>query len=143
MVVNVHRVRIDWGDCDPARIVFYPNYFRWFDQATSRLFESVGLPWSVLFRSGDITGLPLVSVKADFRTPSRYGDEIEIESHVSEWRRRTLVIKHLASNNGTLAVEAEEIRACVGPRPDDPDGIRAVPIPDAIKRRFDPGPARD
>ena len=59
MVVNVHRVRIDWGDCDPARIVFYPNYFRWFDQATSRLFESVGLPWSVLFRSGDITGLPL------------------------------------------------------------------------------------
>ncbi|HIL88646.1 MAG TPA: acyl-CoA thioesterase, partial [Deltaproteobacteria bacterium] len=29
---HTYPVRIGWGDCDPAQIVFYPNYFAWFDQ---------------------------------------------------------------------------------------------------------------
>lgn len=136
MVVNSYQIRIQWGDCDPARIVFYPNYFRWFDDATSRLFEAAGLPWPALFRAQAITGLPLVSVSADFRAPTRYGDEITIESRVSEWRSRTFVVRHRVSNGGELSVEAAETRAWVAPDPDHPGEIRAVAIPEDIKRRF-------
>jgi 4-hydroxybenzoyl-CoA thioesterase len=32
-----HEVAVEWGDCDPAGIVYYPAYFRWCDQATYRL----------------------------------------------------------------------------------------------------------
>ena len=35
-----HEVTVEWGDCDPAGIVYYPSYFRWCDQATYRLFEA-------------------------------------------------------------------------------------------------------
>ncbi len=136
MVVNSYKIRIEWGDCDPARIVFYPNYFRWFDDATSRLFEAAGLPWPELFRAQAITGLPLVSVSADFRAPSRYGDEITIESRISEWRSRTFVVGHLVRNGSQLAVEAAETRAWVAPDPDNPEAFRAVAIPSDIKRRF-------
>ncbi len=136
MVVNCYQIRIEWGDCDPARIVFYPNYFRWFDDATSRLFEAAGLPWAELFRAQAITGLPLVSVSADFRAPSRYGDEITIESRIGEWRSRTFVVSHIVRNGGEVAVEAAETRAWVAPDPDNPAAIRAVAIPEDIKRRF-------
>jgi 4-hydroxybenzoyl-CoA thioesterase len=34
---------VDWGDCDPAGIVFYPRYFAWFDRAAHRFFEAKGL----------------------------------------------------------------------------------------------------
>ncbi len=34
MLKNVHRIRVEWGDCDPAGIVFYPRYFEWFDRCT-------------------------------------------------------------------------------------------------------------
>src|ERR1017187_5514616 len=36
---NTRKVRIEWGDCDPAGIVFYPRYFEIFDASTSALFE--------------------------------------------------------------------------------------------------------
>ena len=34
-----HEVTVEWGDCDPAGIVYYPSYFRW----TYHLFLAAGL----------------------------------------------------------------------------------------------------
>ena len=31
MLTNTRVIRVQWGDCDPAGIVFYPRYFEWFD----------------------------------------------------------------------------------------------------------------
>ena len=39
MLINLRTVRVQWGDCDPAGIVFYPRYFEWFDACTILLFE--------------------------------------------------------------------------------------------------------
>ena len=39
MLKNTRTIRIQWGDCDPAGIVFYPRYFEWFDACTILLFE--------------------------------------------------------------------------------------------------------
>ena len=36
---NSRTVRIEWGDCDPAGIIFYPRYFEIFDASTAALFE--------------------------------------------------------------------------------------------------------
>jgi len=41
MLINTRIVRVQWGDCDPAGIVFYPRYFEWFDASTILLFESL------------------------------------------------------------------------------------------------------
>ncbi len=35
-------IQISWGHCDPAKIVFYPNYFIWFDQSAHLLFDKAG-----------------------------------------------------------------------------------------------------
>ena len=29
---------VEWGDCDPAGIIFYPTYYRWMDAASWHLF---------------------------------------------------------------------------------------------------------
>ncbi len=42
MLVNRRTIRIEWGDCDPAGIVFYPRYFEWFDACSTGLFEAAG-----------------------------------------------------------------------------------------------------
>ena len=39
MLTNTRTVRIEWGDCDPAGIVFYPRFFAMFDTSTTALFE--------------------------------------------------------------------------------------------------------
>ena len=31
--VRVSRRTLAWGECDPAGIIFYPNYYRFMDEA--------------------------------------------------------------------------------------------------------------
>ena len=57
-------IRVMFGDCDPAQIVFYPSYFRWFDRATQQMFTDVGLPWSKFWPERGMAGLPLVDADA-------------------------------------------------------------------------------
>jgi 4-hydroxybenzoyl-CoA thioesterase len=42
MFVHRRDVQIQWGDCDPANIVYYPRYFEMFDDSTSIMFEAAG-----------------------------------------------------------------------------------------------------
>jgi acyl-CoA thioesterase FadM len=44
MIVARRERRVEWGDCDPARIVFNPRFFEWFDAQTALIFETIGLP---------------------------------------------------------------------------------------------------
>ena len=39
MLTYVRNTRIEWGDCDPAGIVFYPRYFAMFDSCTTAMFS--------------------------------------------------------------------------------------------------------
>ena len=40
MLSNCRSVRIEWGDCDPAGIIFYPRYFAMFDHSTAMLISA-------------------------------------------------------------------------------------------------------
>ena len=137
MITNRRTVRVEWAHCDPAKIVFYPQYLIWFDSNTAWLFESVGLPTTVLFAQYALAGMPLVDVKVRFLVPSRWGDDVTIESGVSEWRRSSFVVQHrLFKADGALAVECHETRVWAMPHPDDPARIKAAPIPAEIVARL-------
>ena len=41
---TLYRVTVQFGDCDPAGIVFYPNFQRWIDAASLSFFMQCGVP---------------------------------------------------------------------------------------------------
>ena len=129
MVRSTYERVVDWGDCDPAQIVFYPNFYRWFDAATRHMFEAAGLPWQELFPRYDVVGLPLREAKARFVSPARYGDHLRIESTVGERRERALVVKHRAFVGDRLVAEGTEVRVWARQHPNDPARLQAVPLP--------------
>lgn len=101
---------IEWGDCDEAGIVFYPNYFYWFDCAFQRLLRSRGLSQRELRRRFHAV-TPIVKADAEFKAPARYDDELEIEVAIcAEGERRFRAGYHLRSNDTTIAV-GYELRA--------------------------------
>ena len=64
-LVHHKRLRIEWGHCDPAGIVFNSRFFEYFDWSTWEMFESVlGVPRQDLFTTYDIIGVPLVDAQA-------------------------------------------------------------------------------
>jgi 4-hydroxybenzoyl-CoA thioesterase len=132
-----HRVIVHWGDTDPAKIVFYPNYFAWFDESTRLYFDSVGLVWDTLMNQYGIPGLPIVEAKARFVAPCWFRDEIVIETRIGKWNDKTFEVNHTVFNGGRPAVEGYEIRVWSRPHPDDPRRFKAQSIPAAIKSAFD------
>lgn len=135
--VKTLEVEISFGDCDPFQIVFYPNYFRWFDHATWKLFEAAGLPPEVLAERYKVTGHPLVKAGAAFSAPSKPGERLTIYSRFARWSARSFEVAHRAvKEDGRLAVEGSETRVLATPDEKSPSGIRAITIPDDIIARF-------
>lgn len=135
-LINRRDVFIEWGDCDPAGIVYYPRYFVMFDNATVALFAAAGLPKHEMVKTFDIVGYPMVDTGAKFMIPSKWGETVAIESHVAEWKRSSFHIKHQVFKGDDLAIDAWETRVWVGLHPDDPDRIKSRPIPEEVKARF-------
>ena len=128
---------IEWSHCDPAGIVFNPRFFEFFDTSTWLLFgAAVGVTVEQIASTFDIVGVPLVDVRAEFHRPARFGDTIEIASHVSEFRRSSLDVTHRTTVGGDLAVEAVETRVWAERDKSDPEKLKAVPIPTAVIAKF-------
>ena len=135
-LVNRRDVFIEWGDCDPAGIVYYPRYFVHFDNATVALFAAAGLPKHEMVKTYDIVGIPMVDTRAKFTIPSRWGETITIESRIAAWRGSSFDVEHKVYKGDALVIEAWETRVWVGRHPDDPYKIKGRPVPDAVKARF-------
>lgn len=143
MLVNRRTVRIEWGDCDAANIVFYPRYFAMFDASTHALFEKAGWLKRDLIRQFDIVGYPMVDTRAKFMVPSTFGDDIVVETTISAIRTSSFDVLHKvlkpAPEDEVLAIEGYETRVWVGPHPDDPKRLKSRPIPQEVIRRLSEG----
>lgn len=131
---HIHRHRITFSECDPAKIVFFANYLVWFDTASREFFTACGVPgWRETERDSGIIGTPLVDAQASFRNPATYGEDIEIESWVERWGRTSFVMRHEARRGATLLAEGREVRVFAVRQSVDPPRIRAVPVPETIR----------
>ncbi|HEY2137367.1 MAG TPA: thioesterase family protein [Xanthobacteraceae bacterium] len=130
MLSNKRDVRIVWGDCDPAGIVYYPRYFEMFDTSTTALFErALGMTKYQFLKAFHSLGYPMVDTRARFLLPTRYGDDVVIETTISEIKRSSFNITHRLMKDGKLAVEGFETRVWVVRDPADADKIKAEPLP--------------
>ena len=138
---HVTEFVVEFGDCDPAQIVFYPNFLRWMDAASLRYFEAAGVPpWHKRpERAVDgVIGTPIVDVLVRFVAPATYGDRIAVTSTIVEWKRRSFIMQHLIRRGDTLLVEGREVRVFARRHPDDPHRIQAVEPPPDIRARCAP-----
>jgi 4-hydroxybenzoyl-CoA thioesterase len=135
-LVFSRELRIEWGDCDPAGIVFYPRYLAFFDANTAYLFEAAGLPKRQMLETYALVGLPLVDVQAKFLLPSRFGDRITVASRVRAWRRSSFIVEHRVLRDGELAVQGQESRVWAGADPERPGTIQVQEIPQEVIDRF-------
>jgi 4-hydroxybenzoyl-CoA thioesterase len=127
---------IQFGDCDPAGIVYYPNYFRYFDNATAGLISAaLGMNKPAWLAEHAIAGIPMVDTGAKFLRPSRFGDRVRIESRFGDLGRSSFVVQHVLLNGEERAVEAHEKR--VWAVRDEAGGIRGASLPDAVRRAFE------
>ena len=132
---NQIEIRASWGDCDAAGIIFYPNYFRWFDECTQALLRSVGLDQRSLREGFGIVGTAAVDASARFTAPVTFGDVLQATSYVERWGTTSFTVYHRLDRGGkVMAVEGREVR--IWAKRDGHGRLRTEPIPDGFRRLF-------
>lgn len=128
---------VDWIHCDPAGIMFYPEFYIWFDQATERLFNANGLSYETVRERYNLVGFPLVESGAKYKTPCRHGESVQLHSGVEEWAGKTFLMRHrILHRDGSEALEGFERRVWAVSAPDSPKRMRAEQVPQEVIARF-------
>ena len=134
VVSVVYEVEVMFGDCDPAGIVFFPNFSRWMDASSLNFFVKCGVPtWRDLYKTTGIIGTPLLEINIRFISPATYGERLRVNTSILAWRSKVFIQKHIIKRGDTLICEGTETRAFCIRHPDDPNRIKAVAVPEDIK----------
>ena len=75
---STSRVRVRYAETDKMGVVYYANYFVWFEVGRTDLLRGAG--WSYREMEGDGISLPVIEAHCDYRQPARYDDELEIRT---------------------------------------------------------------
>jgi YbgC/YbaW family acyl-CoA thioester hydrolase len=126
--------QVQWGDCDPAGIIFYPTYFRWMDAATWAFMDSVG--YSAKRMRAEQLAMPLVSAQCDFLVPAEHGDRCEVRSRIARFGGRSFVVTHQIVRADDVLAQGGETRVWgrLSKGPGTP--VKGEMIPEEIKALF-------
>jgi len=136
MKKNRKEIQVEWGDCDPAGIVYYPRFFEMFDSCTNALFESVGFKKQEVLKTYGLAGIPMVETSARFFVPSSFGDVVMVESEIVEWGSSSFRVEHKLFRGDVLAAEGLEKRVWTARAMDGSNKLQSKKIPQEVKDRF-------
>ncbi|GAB3053242.1 acyl-CoA thioesterase [Virgibacillus ainsalahensis] len=129
---NIHQIKVYFGDTDAAGIVFYPNFYKWMDQASAELFATAVRPTSRLYSEKNIL-LPLLETFCEFHFPLLHEDIVDIHSEVTEVHRKTFRVEHTFKRGEKVMAKGYEIKAWTK----QTDGkLKAETIPDSVRKKL-------
>lgn len=122
--------QIRFAHCDPAGIVFYPQYFVLFNGLVEDwVTQGLGIRYAELIGARR-TGMPTVNLQTDFRAISRFGDEVRLGLEVEALGGRSLtLVLDCHGAEGGLRVQSRHVIVTT-----HLDTHRAVDIPDDLRR---------
>jgi 4-hydroxybenzoyl-CoA thioesterase len=102
-----HRIR--FAECDPAGIVFYPQYFVMFNGLVEDWIDALGIGFRRLLLERRI-GLPTAHLSCDFSAVSRMGDDVRLELEVAALGNTSLTLALACrSVDGELRMKAKHV----------------------------------
>ena len=122
------------GDCDPAGIVFFPNYARWMDEASRNYLVKMGAPsWQTMAPTRGALGMQVLEAHTRFRLPATYGTHLHVHTRVTEWRENAFVQEHVVKRGDEILCESTEVRAFVVQSDEGSGHMEIVSIPCDIR----------
>jgi len=119
---------IRFHHCDPAGIVFYPEYLVIIDELMEDWFtEGMHTSFADLHARERI-GVPAARIEVDFLSPSSIGDVLCLRLFVTRIGTKSFTLMVEASVGDTVRLRAVQVRVVASL-----DGLRSIPIPDSLR----------
>ena len=128
-----YKVKVEWGDCDPYGIVFYPNFYKWMDNSQWNYFNKIKQPISKLEKIYGIVGLPLLHTEATYISACYREDKLIIETKLIKITKSTIKLQHTIKRQDEIVCKGSETRIWAK---NNHGKIVSEPIPNEIKKVF-------
>jgi acyl-CoA thioester hydrolase len=126
--------KVRFGETDAAGIVYYPNFYKWMDQASHEMFGAIGYSTRKLLT--EQLGIPLLEAHCQFRRPLLFEDRAKVVSTVLEVGNKTVKIGHVVYRGEEVIAEGYEVRAWIT---GSGGQIKAAAIPDPLRKALTGG----
>lgn len=102
-----HRIR--FSECDPAGIVFYPQYFVMFNDCIEKWMDSmIDDGYNGIIAKHKV-GMPTVNIQANFHSISKMGDDVELKIGVRKIGSRSFQLHwQCVGIDNVLRMEVEQ-----------------------------------
>lgn len=125
---HTSRRRMEWSDTDQAGIVHFARFLVFMETAEHRFREALGFPLGADSANGASLGWPRVAATCDYRSPLRFGDEVEITTRVVELGTSSLTFAFTFRLGERVVAEGRMTSVCCRLEPE----LRPVPVPAAM-----------
>ena len=96
----IHKV--NYYETDKMGITHHSNYIRWMEEARIDFLEQIGFSYDKLEKDGIIS--PVIAVECDYKMSTTFGDNIEIQVEIEEFKGVKLVIKYTMINTNEIVL---------------------------------------
>ena len=123
--------RVIYGDTDAGQVVYYANYFRWFESGRRELFRNLRINYAELDKKGIIT--PVVEAHCNYFHPARYDDIVVIETRISEVKEKSIRFDYriFRKKGRKLLASGYTINVFVSKKK-----MKSMKIPDNLRRKI-------
>ncbi len=130
------RVRVIYGDTDQMGVVYYANYFRYFELARGEYLRAGGVSYRDIEREGVM--LPVIEAYCHYRASAKFDDMLVIETSITQVRYASLTFEYALRREGDpqLLCTGKTVHACV-----NREG-RPIRLPDSVTRLSAMPPAK-
>ena len=144
MPVSQTRIRVRYAETDQMGVVYYANFFIWFEVGRVELLRQLGFAYKQM-EAADDCHIPVVEANCRYKSPARYDDELILETSILALRRSVikfgyrLLRQESEEDKMTLLAEGETTHVTVN------RSMHKVPLPgkyaEALAHFLAPPPA--
>ena len=135
MPVSQTRIRVRYAETDQMGVVYYANFFIWFEVGRVELLRQLGFHYKQM-EAEDDCHIPVVEANCRYKSPARYDDELLLETSVLAMRRSVIKFGYRLlrpSDGQTLLAEGETTHVIVD------RSMQKIPLPEkyvAVLEKF-------
>jgi 4-hydroxybenzoyl-CoA thioesterase len=128
-----YQRRLNWSECDPAGIIFFPHYAAWAVDGLNQMLQSGGYAPNRSLANGEAEGIPCVEFNMRFFDAPRLYSIVQHDISIRRIGTTSFTAFHRFSADGVTFAEALDTRVW---SVHGKDGLRKSPLPGEVIRIF-------
>lgn len=129
----MHQVehRVIYADTDAGQVVYYANYFRWFESGRREILRKLKIDYNTLDKSGIM--MPVVESHCNYFHPAIYDDVVVVETIISEVKEKSVKFENRVyrKKDKKLLAAGYTVNVFV-----DKKRMKSMKIPDDIRNKI-------